>query len=81
MIRNSLPVILCLVFHAQAGVGFVVGPASKFQQDARLAYSSNRATRASNLRMGFFDAIGKALQESMANDETLGAKSNPGFRV
>jgi hypothetical protein len=31
--------------------------------------------------MGWFDAIGKALQESMANDESLGEKTNPGFRV
>ena len=33
------------------------------------------------VRMGLFDAIGKALKESLANDETLGDKPNPGFRV
>lgn len=31
--------------------------------------------------MGFFDAIGKALNDSMANDDKLGKKENPGFRV
>jgi hypothetical protein len=31
--------------------------------------------------MGFFDAIGKALADSMSNDENLGKKENPGFRV
>lgn len=30
--------------------------------------------------MGLFDAIGKALSESMANDESLGKQQNPGFR-
>ncbi len=32
-------------------------------------------------QMGFFDAIGKALADSMSNDENLGKKENPGFRV
>lgn len=31
--------------------------------------------------MGFFDAIGKAINDSMSNDEKLGKKQNPGFRV
>jgi len=31
--------------------------------------------------MGFFDAIGKAMADSMSNDENLGKKQNPGFRV
>jgi hypothetical protein len=46
-----------------------------------LGYSSYRVVKTSGIQMGFFDAIGKALQESMANDESLGAKQNPGFRV
>ena len=51
------------------------------QQRPMLGYPSHRVVKTSGIKMGWFDAIGKALQESMANDESLGAKQNPGFRV
>eukprot|EP00287_Rhodomonas_sp_CCMP768_P002552 CAMPEP_0196722376 /NCGR_PEP_ID=MMETSP1091-20130531/4745_1 /TAXON_ID=302021 /ORGANISM="Rhodomonas sp., Strain CCMP768" /LENGTH=180 /DNA_ID=CAMNT_0042064063 /DNA_START=32 /DNA_END=574 /DNA_ORIENTATION=- len=34
----------------------------------------------SGMKMGLFDAIGKAMNEAMANDQTLSKPVNPGFR-
>lgn len=36
--------------------------------------------RVSSLHMGFFDGIGKAMSEAMANDDTLGEKVDPGLK-
>jgi hypothetical protein len=59
----------------------ISAPLAKSQGGRWLGHLPHRAVKTSNIRMGWFDAIGKALQESMANDESLGEKTNPGFRV
>uniref|UniRef100_A0A7S0XY60 2Fe-2S ferredoxin-type domain-containing protein n=1 Tax=Hemiselmis andersenii TaxID=464988 RepID=A0A7S0XY60_HEMAN len=57
-------------FTAPAGHGV---PALSFGRRAP-AHSST------SIKMGFFDAIGKAVSESMGNDPNLGKQVNPGFR-
>ncbi len=77
----ALVTFSCFMFQLVDSFSFSV-PLGNSQAGRWLGhYSAHRAVKTSNIRMGWFDAIGKALQESMANDESLGEKTNPGFRV